>query len=82
MPRGVSHRVDFRHAQAAFRQRFFKQNGKPPYVVPRGQLRHHTAVSRVQIDLRMDTVRQHAALRIEHGHAGFIAGRLDPEYAH
>ena len=51
-------------------------------VIAGRQLRHHPAVGGVQIHLRIKPMRQQAPVRVEQGHAGVVAGGLQPEDAH
>ncbi len=46
------------------------------------QLRHHTAVTRMQIDLAVQGMAQQAAVSGVQGHRGFITGGFDTEHDH
>ena len=52
----------------------------------RGDLRHHAAVRRVVLDLRVDDIGQNAAGTVlgplDHGGGGLIAGCLDAQHQH
>ena len=51
-------------------------------MVARGQLRHHTAVARMNLDLAVKAVGQQPALTVVDSHAGLVTGRFYTQYPH
>ena len=59
-----------------------QQRQDPPYMVPRGQFRHHPSIGHVHVDLRVQGVGQQAGLAVEQGEPGLVAGGLDAQDQH
>jgi len=53
-----------------------------PDVVSRRELGHHAAVLIVQRHLRVQRMRQQAAIAVVDGYAGFVTGSLDAQHQH
>ena len=60
----------------------FEQRQRAPDMVARRQFRHDAAVFPMHRDLRMQRVREQAALRVVERETGFVAGAFDAENEH
>ena len=72
--------VEIAEAHAGLGQRLLDDRHDDLDVPPRGELRHHAAVGRVDVVLRGDHARQHAPAVDEHGGRRLVARALDPEH--
>ena len=75
----VIHGVDLFGLDRRTREHLFEQGNRAPDVVARGQLGYDAAVFFMHRHLRMQCVRQQAALGIVEREAGFVAGGFDAE---
>ncbi len=78
----VGNGVDVAHLEAARLQGFAQKQRQAADVVPGRQLRHHAAVGRMQIDLRVQTMGKKAQGRVVDGYAGLVARGFDTQNAH
>ena len=82
---GISNRVDFLQRQIRLGQRLPQQGHDTANMVPRGKLRHNTAVGGMHGDLSMQRLPQQlgsAGLRIQRHqrYTGFVAGRFHTQH--
>ena len=76
---GVGHRIHIGQWYAGLLQRAVQQWQQAADVIARGQLRHHAAIGVMQGHLRMQRMREQAALAVIERQAGFVARALYPE---
>jgi ABC-type multidrug transport system fused ATPase/permease subunit len=81
-PLGAGDGVERRLRRIRLGQHRLDQRHEPADVIARREFRHHAAVARVQVDLRMQPVREQPRRRVVDGDAGFVAGGFDAEDAH
>ena len=79
---GAGNRVHIVQRASGIVQHFFGQWHDATNMVARGQFGYHAAVGNVHVDLRMQGVREQAALIVVQRHAGFVAGGFDAQYQH
>lgn len=78
----VGHRIDIGRAQARLGERLLEQHGQAADVIARGELGHHATIRGVQVDLRVQPVREQAGIGVVDRDAGFITGGFDAEDFH
>jgi hypothetical protein len=78
----VGNCIDFTARGAGPLQYFFEQRQGTPDMVARREFRYHAAILPVHRNLRMQGVRQQAALRVVERESGFVAGAFDAENEH
>ena len=74
--------VDLGQGDAGLRQGLFQQRDGAADMVARRQFGHYAAILLVHGDLRIEGVRQQAALRVIQGQAGFVTGGFDAKNNH
>ncbi|CAI8408748.1 MAG: Uncharacterised protein [Halieaceae bacterium] len=80
--RGISHALNLTAGNAALRQHLINQRQGFTHVVTAGQLGHHTAVLRVNVDLGVQCVRQQTPLGVIQRHPGLITAGFYAQYLH
>ena len=80
-PRAVGYRDRIDILETALRQlqRLVQYRDHGLHVLPRGQLRYHAAVVRVQLDLRANNIRKHVSPVGDNSHSRLVARGLDTE---
>ena len=79
---GVGDEIDILDPAVRLRERGAGKRQQAADVVARGELRHHAAVERVQLHLRVQRVGEQPVARVVQRHAGLVAGSLDAEDQH
>ena len=81
-PGRIGHRVDVAHRKASHFERLAQEQRQAPDVIAGGELRHHSTVGGVQVDLGVETMAKQAPAGLVDGHAGLVAGGFQcPERA-
>ena len=70
----IGDRANLAERAPAIGQYLAQQGHEPPHMIPRGQFRNDAAVVAVHRDLRVQGVREQAALLIVERDARFVAG--------
>ena len=79
---GVGDPLDLGRGGRGGRQRGAHQGQQAPYMVAGGQLRDHTAIGAVQIDLAEQLVGQQALSAVEDRHGAFVTGGFEGQDTH
>ena len=78
-PVGYGHRVDVLQPHPAIAHRPLQRRRQVANVLPRGQLRHHAAIGRMELRLRRDDVRPQDAPVFHHPGRRFVAGSFNAQ---
>ena len=78
----IGDRANLAERAPAIGKRLAQQRNEPPHMVPRGELRNDATVVAVHRNLRVQGVREQAALLIGERDARFVAGRFEAEDPH
>ena len=79
---GVGNAVDISANPTGIGKHLITQRQQFANMVARGQLRHHTAVVCMHINLAEQCMRQQPTLAVVEGNAGFITGGFNTENQH
>ncbi|MBV6418065.1 MAG: hypothetical protein CMLOHMNK_02845 [Steroidobacteraceae bacterium] len=74
--------VDVTAIRTGRRERLAHERHEAAHMIARGEFRHDAAIEAMQVDLRMQDMREQSATLVEDGDGAFITGGFDREHAH